>query len=223
MKKIILSVPAFLLAITVSAQKIDVKEGSSKFSTGDQNALSTTIFQNTKDEVESKWKNTLKDFKHEKVKSEKNELFADNVVIKEWGNDPVDMYTTFEEDKKMKTVKMNVAVDLGGVYMTSSANSDKYKFIEKMLKEFSVKLTKAPLEEKLKESEKVFVKSQEAQKELEKENKNLKSDIESYKEKVIKAEADVKKNELNQSTKKTEIEAHKKTVEEIKKLVEQVN
>ena len=86
MKKTMLTLATLVSIGTMNAQTIEVKEGSDKFSTGTQNSLSTTILENSKDDVESEWKSLLKDFKNEKVKSDKGELFADNVIIKEWGN-----------------------------------------------------------------------------------------------------------------------------------------
>jgi hypothetical protein len=223
MKKNSVLIASLLAVTTISAQKINIKEGSESFSTGKQNALTTTIYENTKDNVESKWKSLLKDFKNEKVKENKGEIFGDNIVIKDWGNDPVDVYTTFEEDKKSKTVTMHVAFDLGGAYMSSSSHKDKFNYAEKMVKDFAVKMTKEPLEEKVKDAEKALGKLEDNQKELEKENKNLKSDIESYKDKIKKAEDDVSKNEQNQTKKKSEIETQKKAVEEAKKLLDKVN
>lgn len=218
-----LLIVSVLTVTTISAQKISVKESSESFSTGRQNALTTTIYENTKDNVESKWKSTLKDFKNEKVKEQKNEIFGDNLVIKDWGNDPVDVYTTFEEDKKAKTVTMHVAFDLGGAYMSSSSHKDKFNYAEKMVKEFAIKMTKEPLEEKVKDAEKSLSKLEDNQKDLEKENKKLKSDIESYKDKIKKAEDDISKNEQNQTKKKSEIEVQKKAVEEAKKMLDKVD
>jgi hypothetical protein len=214
MKKTILTLAAFTFVAFAQAQTIEVKEGSEKFSTGSQNALSTTILENSKDDVESEWKSFLKDFKNEKVKSNKDELFADNVVIKDWSNNTVDIYTTFEEDKKTKVVKMHVAFDLGGAYLKSSEQKDKYNYAEKMVREFAIKMTKKPLMEKVKVAEKMVSKSEDDQKSLEKDNKGLKSDIESYKEKIKKAEDEIKK--------KAEIETNKKAVEASKKVLDSV-
>lgn len=222
MKKTILTLASFTIIAIANAQTIEVKEGSEKFSTGSQNALTTTILENSKDDVESEWKSFLKDFKHEKVKSDKGEMFADNVVIKEWSNNTVDIYTTFEEDKKTKTVKMHVAFDLGGAYLKSSEQKDKYAYAEKMIKEFAIKMTKKPLLEKVKDAEKLVSKAEDDQKGLEKDNKSLKSDIDSYKEKIKKAEDDIKKNEENQVKKKVEIETNKKAVEAAKKVLDGV-
>ena len=223
MKKIILTLAALVALTSAQAQKISVKDGSSKsFSSGSHNAYTTTIYETSKDDVESKWKSFLKDFKNEKVKSDKGEIFGDNVMIKEWGNNPVDIYTTFEEDKKAKTVTMNVAFDLGGAYLSSS-ESEKNKMAEKMIKDFAIKTTKESLGEKVKDQEKILGKLDDSQKDLEKENKNSKSDIENYKSKIKNTEEDIKKNEAEQTKKKAEIEAQKKVVESAKNIMSKVD
>ncbi len=222
MRKIILTLSAVVTLTTVEAQKISVKNSSEKFSSGSQNAYTTTIYETSKDDVESKWKSYLKDFKNEKVKSDKGEIFGDNVMIKEWGNNPVDVYTTLEEDKKTKMVVMHVAFDLGGAYLSSS-ESEKHKIAEKMVKDFAIKTTKESLGDKVKEQEKILGKLDDSQKDLEKDNKNSKSDIENYKGKIKNAESDITKNEADQSKKKAEIEAQKKVVENAKSIMNKVD
>jgi len=222
MKKIILTCSALLTLGVVNAQKISVKDGSEKFSNGSHNAYTTTIYETSKDDVMSKWKSFLKDFKNEKVKSDNGEIFGDNILIKDWGNNPVDVYTTFEEDKTAKTVTMHVAFDLGGAYLSGS-DGDKHKSAQKMIKDFAVKTTKESMGDKVKELEKVLGKLEDNQKDLEKANKNSKSDIEDYKTKIKKAEDDIVKNEADQTKKKAEIEAQKKVVEEAKKIMDKVD
>ncbi len=222
MKKTLLLVASLVSLNALNAQEIAVRESSEKFSTGSQNAAVTTVFEITKDDAISEWKKVLKDFKNEKVKDKSDEVFGDNIVIKEWGNNPVDIYTRFEEDKKTKTVKMMTAVDLGGTYLSSSTASDKYRFIEKLMKDFAIKMSKKPIEENLKVAEKLGEKLADNQKDLEKENKNLKSDIEDAKNRIKTAEENIKKNEENQVKKKTEIEAQKKVIEEVKKKLESI-
>lgn len=221
MKKNILTLAVFF-AITASAQKISVKDGSEKFSNGSHNAYTTTIYETSKDDVMSKWKSYLKDFKNEKVKSDKNEIFGDNVLIKDWGNNPVDVYTTFEEDKKERTVIMHVAFDLGGAYLSGS-DGDKHKGAEKMVKEFAIKVTKESLGDKVKDQEKILGKLEDNQKDLEKDNKNSKSDIENYRDKIKKAEDDITKNESEQAKKKAEIETQKAVVDNAKKIMDKVD
>ena len=217
MKHIILTLSAIVIAQSINAQVIVIKEAPDKFSTGVQNAINTTFLESSKSDIESAWKSVLKDFKSEKVKSEKDELFADNVVIKEWGNNTVDIYTTFEENKKAKTVAMHVAFDLGGAYLKSSEQKEKFDYAQNLVKDFAVKMAKIPVDEAIKDQTKLLSKFEDNQKDLEKDNKNLKSDIESYKEKTKKAEGDIKKNEEDQTKKKVEIENQKKALAESKK------
>lgn len=194
-------------------QSISVKETNEKFSTGNQSAVGATIMENNADDVISEWKKVMKDFKHEKVKDKDNEVFGDNILIKEWGNNPVDFYTKFEEDKKAKTVKMSVAVDLGGTYLSSSTDKEKYKYVEKMVKEFAVKMTKAPMEEAVKASEKTLGKLEDDQKDLEKDKKNLQEDIVNYKNKITKAEKDIVVKDGEIEKKKGEVSVQKKVVD----------
>jgi hypothetical protein len=216
MKITILSIGFCMVFSLIYGQSITVKDGTSfKFSTGSHNAYTTTVYETSKGDVESKWKSLLKDFKNEKVKNDNGEIFGDNILIKDWGNNPVDIYAVFEEDKKNKNVVMRVAFDLGGAYLSSS-ESDKHNKAEKMIHDFAVKTTKESMEDKIKDLEKVFKKLEDNQKNLEKDNKNLKSDIETYKEKIKKAESDVVANEADQVKKKSELEVQKKLVDAAK-------
>ncbi len=212
MKKIFI-ISSLIISFTTFSQSISVKESNEKFSTGSQNAATTTILENNLNDVLSEWKKVLRDFKNEKVKDDNNEVFADNIIIKEWGNNPVDIYTKFEENKSAKTVKMMVAVDLGGTYLTSGTDKSKYNFIEKLVKDFAVKQTKAPLEEAVKDSEKLLAKHEDKQKDLEKDNKNLNNDIIDYKAKIGRAETDVIAKDGELTKKKAEIAIQKKVVE----------
>jgi chromosome segregation ATPase len=212
MKKIFI-ISSFIISVSSFSQSISVKESNEKFSSGFQNAVTTTIFENNLNDVLSEWKKVLRDFKNEKVKDDNNEVFGDNIIIKDWGNNPVDIYTKFEENKSAKTVKMMVAVDLGGAYLTSSADKSKYNFIEKLVKDFAVKQTKAPLEEAVKDAEKLLAKKEDQQKDLEKDNKNLNNDIIDYKAKIGRAETDVIAKDGEITKKKSEVAIQKKVVE----------
>jgi DNA repair exonuclease SbcCD ATPase subunit len=211
MKKIITLVLA-LSASTFFAQSISVKEGNEKFSTGSQPAVTTTIFENKLGEVIDEWKKVLKDFKNEKVKDNNNEVFGDNILIKDWGNNPVDIYTKFEEDKPNKSIRMAVAVDLGGAYMSSN-DKDKVKYIENMVRNFAVRMTKSPIEDAVKSSEKTLAKLEDDQKDLEKDKKNLQEDIVNYKNKIAKAEKEVAVKDVEIEKKKGEVNVQKKVVD----------
>lgn len=221
MKKVLL-VGLSVLTIKLGAQEVKVKSGNEKFSSGSHDCLKTTIYYANKDQVMSDWKSKLNDFKDEKVSKKGDEIFGDNILIKDWGNNPVDIYSVFEEDKDKKTVSMSVAVDLGGAYLTSS-DKDKYSYMEKLMKEFAKKISKNAVEDELVAVAKILDKVEGEQKDLVSENKKLKDDIEDYKKKISKAESDVKENESKQSAKKTEVEAQKKVVDEVKKKLNGIN
>lgn len=202
------------------SQDIKVKESSGSFSAGSAPCLETKIYNNNINDVKDKWKEVLKDFKNEKVKISGNEVIGDNILIKDWGNNPVDIYTTFDE-KSDKSIEMKVAVDLGnGNYLKN--DRDKQKFIEKLMKEFAIKQSIEPLEKQIKEQEKLLSDISDKQKSLEKKNENLKKDIENYKEKIKKAEEDIKNNESEIEKKKQELATQQKALEELKKKKENI-
>jgi peptidoglycan hydrolase CwlO-like protein len=156
-----------------------------------------------------KWKTYLKNYKNVKVKTAKDEVVGDNVLIKEWGNNPVDIYARFEENKQEKTVRMMVAYNLGGAYLTSTLDANKYAAAEKMVRDFAVETTKAPLILKVKDAEKVLGKMEGDRDGIEKDIKNLRSDIENYRDKISKAEKDITKAEDELSKKKSEIDGQR--------------
>jgi hypothetical protein len=210
------------LAGWAQAQDIEVKEKNASFSTGNHPALVVTIYENSGSDVLDKWKDRLKDFKNEKVKESGGEIVGDNIVIKDWGNNPVDIYSKVDEDKSAKKVTLMVAVDLGGTYLSESDQKDKYKYMEKLLKEFAVKTTKEPIMAAVAAATKLLGKMQDDQKDLEKDNKSLHGDIDDHKAKITKAENDIKKNEEDQAKKKAEIAAQAKVLEDIKKKMDLV-
>lgn len=206
------------LSAGISAQTIDVKDGHGKFSSGSHDAVTSVIYENKMSEVIHEWKKVMKDFKHEKVKDSDGEVFGDNILIKDWGNNPVDIYAKFDENEKEKTIKMSVAVDLGGTYLNSS-DKDKHRYMEKMVKEFSVKMTKAPIEEQLKDSKKAEEKLEDKLKDLEKDKKDKQDDIENYKNKIVKGEKEVIEKNAALEKKKDEVKTQKKVVDASKDAV----
>ena len=217
--KSVLLALAGLISTNIFSQSIAVKEENEKFSTGSHPCVSTTIYENKLSEVMSEWKKVLKDFKYEKVKDHDDEVFGDNILVKDWGNNPADFYTKFREDAKSKEIKMYVAVDLGGTYLSNSVDKDKVKFVEKMVKEFAVKMTRSPIEDQYKQAVKAQGKLEDKQKDLEKDKKNLQEDIEKYKEKITKAEKEVVDKTADLEKKKDEVATQKKVVDASKDAV----
>jgi hypothetical protein len=211
MKKIILFC-MMAAALQLNAQRIKVSQSNEKFSNGSQNALVTTIYEAEKDEIIKEWKKVMKDYKHEKVKDKDDEVFGDNILIKDWGNNPVDIYAVFNYNKKDKTTKMAVAVDLGGTYLKSDDN-DKYRYMEKLVNEFAIRLSKSPIEENIRLLEKSLKKQEDDLKDAEKDIKSSKEEIESNKGKIAKAEKEIIDKKSAIDKKENEIAVQKKVVD----------
>lgn len=224
---------SFLILFSLAAQaqnyNIQITESNEPIGAGNNNALIVIIYETDLDKVESEWKSRVKDFNTEKTNLSKHTLFGDNATIKEMGNNTVDIYTNFSEKKEDRSVRMAVAFDLGGAYLSSSQHKDKYEVAKKILYDFAVKLTKEGVSEQLKLANKSLEKLTDKQQDLEKGKKNMEEKIVENKELIKKAEEEIKKNEemikqnaKDQDEQKKLIEAQKKVVEETKKKLEAV-
>ncbi|MBN2681227.1 MAG: hypothetical protein JXR58_01855 [Bacteroidales bacterium] len=208
----IIGVVLFLSFNCFSQKKIEVEENSYSFSAGRENALTVTVYESNKDDVEKAWKKFIKNYKG-KVSSKK-EIFADDCEIKDVSPNTVDVYAAFEVNKD-GDVTVYVGFDLGGAYLSSSSHPDKYKAAKKIVREFGVSATKDAIAEKLKEAEKVMKKLESDKEKLVKENETLHKNIEGWEKDIEKAKSDIKTNEGNQQDKTKEIETQQKVLEEI--------
>lgn len=196
------------------AQTIKVTESTANFKSGIQPAFSTIIYECKEEDIEKDWKSLMKDYKSEKVSS-KDGIFADNIIIPTITDGTLDIYAQIEKIKDNE-VKLIVAFDLGGAYLSSTINKPIiYAAATKFIEDFARKTTKNAIGEKLKDAQKMADKLKEQQKELEEKNSDLNKDIENYKSKIKKAEEDLITNKSDQEKKKAEIETQGKIVDEI--------
>lgn len=203
------------------AQKIKVKESSENIGGTSHNALTVTLYGVSPSDAEEAFRSYMK--KYDGKRSSKNgEVFIDHALIKEMGNNTIDIYGKALGKKDDKEITFVVAFDLGGAFLNSSEHKEQYKIAEKIVKDFAVETTKDAIEDELKAAQKALSKMEDEQKSLEKEKSGLESDIEDYKAKIKKAEDDIVKNKADQEKKKAEIEAQKKVAEEIDKKLKAV-
>lgn len=223
MKKILLTISIALYIITMHAQrKIDVDETSYSFKTGKQFALKTVVFEADPKFVSNEWEDLMKNFKG-KVSGNKEEVFADNIMAKEFNdNNPCDVYAHFVQNSEGNTI-VYVAVDLGGAYMNASDHSSKVSDLKKILYNFAKTSSENKVKDMIKDASKVLSTLESDQKKLVTENENLHKDIEKYKEKIVKAEDDIKTNLSNQETKKKEVEEQVKVVEGLNTKLKGIN
>jgi len=223
MKNILFSVVLLMAGSDVLAQEVKVKESTEGFSNGSHNAFIKTVYVEDLNKVQKEWKSKMKDFGYSSHDGKGKEDFFDNVKFKELSNNPMDVYAKFEELKDEKSVRIYVAIDMGGDYVSSGKHSKESDFMKKTIKEWAIKTSKDFVEDQWKEQHKALVKLEDKQKDLEKDNKNLESDIKNYEEKIKKAKEDIEKNKKDIETKKTEIEAQKKVTEAVKKKLDSIN
>ena len=222
MKKRILTIAVAISSLQFFAQDIKVRESNESFSNGGHNALSITLYVTDANMVEKEWKSKMKDFGYDKSSEKSNEYFFDNVVMKELGNNTMDVFSKVTEQKGEKSVTLTAAFDLGGAYLSSSEHKDKFEYVKKMMHDFAVKITKEELDDQIKAAGKVLSTIQGKQADLEKDNKGLADDITNYNQKIKKANEQIEQNKKDIETKKGEVAAQQKVVEGIKAKKESV-
>ena len=205
-----------LLATAGFAQKIKitVDEKTEKIGDGSHNCLVVTIYDADRGDIEKEWKSIMKGY-DAKVSS-KDDIFADNAVIKSISDNPIDVYARAEKGSADNETKFIVGFQMGEDWLNSSKYSAQYKSAEKIVKDFATKMTKEGIAGKVKAAEKALDNLKEDKADLEKKNKDLKEDIADYQEKIKKAEGDIKTNEEDQKKKQAEVDAQQKVLEAIK-------
>lgn len=200
-----------------------VREGERAMSQGSKNALTLDLPKTSAKFAEKLWKDYAKQFKGDTKKDKKSdEWFTDNAMIAGVGGaNTVDMYAKFSESGDVTT--MGLWIDLGGAYVGSKEFKDKYAEAEKILANFALTVQREQTKEQLNEQTDGLKKLEKQEKNLEKDKQGLLDDIENWKKKIAKAEADIITNGKNQEETKQKIESQKKLVEEIQKKLNSMN
>jgi hypothetical protein len=209
-----------LITCSAFAQKIKVVESDERVGGGKNPALVVSIYEATVDEVGSKWKSLMKSYKA-KVDM-KDEVFADNAVISAINdNNTIDIYAKIEKVNDGET-KITVAFNLGGAFLSSSVNKDKFNEAKRLLNDFAIKTTKEAIAGLRKAEERKLGDLQDEQHDLEKKQERLASSIDDYKQKIVdynakikEAEENTAKNKADQEKKKQEIGVQSKVVESV--------
>ena len=210
MKNLLVVLLMLLVTIGYSQKKIEVTEGEYTFSTGEKHAYETTIYNVSVDDAIKAWKKEMKS-KKAKVSVDNGEILADNAKIKTFpDNNPVDIYTVFEEAED-GAIKMYSAVNLGGVFLGPD-HPVKEKAYKEMVAQFALNLTLQELKKELFQEENKLRSLESKRKKLISKKESLEKKIEKYENKIKEAEEDIEKN----------LEEQEKTSEEIKEQEERV-
>src|SRR5262245_29638230 len=128
-----LVLPLALVTLTALGQKISIRanEENEHIGGGKNPAIVVSIYDVTPEDVEKEWKSLMKDYKAKTSTSDG--VFADNAVISAVnGNNTIDVWAKASKAKDNE-VKFVVAIDLGGVFLSSSINNDKFKEAKKIV------------------------------------------------------------------------------------------
>ncbi len=213
MKKILIVLVCLMAGSNLMAQKIKVNEDKKRINGSKREVLSVEIPNVEDKDVEKAWKNLMKDYDAEKVKSRK-EVFADNALIPSVSNNTIDVYARAEENKS--NVEFYVAVDLGGAYMGSDHPEEK-SAMKSIIESFAVRLAKEAYEE-IQEGRADAV--EDIQKEIESLNKNkehLQKKNEKYQEKIEDNLEEIQELEKDLEKQKELLEEAQNKLKEVKK------
>jgi hypothetical protein len=180
------------------AQKTKVEESVVKIAGGNNNALTVLISEANQKSVTNEWISYMKNNKA-KVKGKK-EIFADDAILPLLSPNSVDVYAIITQSKN--DVKLIVAFDLGGAFLSSKAHPFQYEAAEKMIYDFSVNISK-----------------QNVQSSMATEKKNM-STLEKRKSKLAKSNSSMQKSnqKMNQ-----QIESNEKSINSNQKEIENID
>ena len=153
--------------------------------------------------------------------SDKTVIFGDDCKSKEMGDNTFDVYSVVEEATD-EGVRLVVAFDLGGAYLSTADHPTKYPVAEEIVKSFAVAQAKEVVKEEIEVSAKILKGFEKDLSGLEKDKAGLEKDIEDYKKKIEEAKAAIEKNLTDQANKKTEIEGVKMAITDLEKKVNSI-
>lgn len=194
--------------------KIEVTEIIEYMSQGQRPGLKVIIQTGNAAIIEKDWKGYLKTFKG-KTKKGKEEYFTDNAAISLLSNNPIDIYSRIEETANGISIK--AFFDLGGAYLSSKSNPEKYPIGETIIRDFAVKQAMKGLSSRLDQEEGKLGNLAEARKAIETEQQSLELDIERMKEAIRQNEQTLEKNRAAKLLVDSELQKQITVVEQLKK------
>lgn len=192
---------------------IEVKESKERMSLGVNNCLQVYIPGASKEDVE---RDLLKYMKNYNVKGDarKSEYFFDNAEIKVFGNNLVDVYAQVEQ--KAGGVDLKVFFDLGGAFISSAGQPDKYKSAESIVRKFARDEAVAAVGIEITAAQRVLDAKMRDFDNLVRQDSAYSKKIRDCQLIINQAMIDQKANRLSQDTKKEELELEQQMIEGLK-------
>jgi hypothetical protein len=190
----------------IVTEQIVAMEGISR------NSLTVFVKEANTEDIKKAWKKQLKDLKG-KV-NDKTFIFADDCKVKEMGDNTFDVYSVVEE-ATAEGVKLVVAFDLGGAYLSTANHPEKYPVGEKILRDFAVEQTKEVVRVRIAAKQAELGGFEKELAGLVSEKAALEKDIVDCQKKIEEANTNIGKNVGNQANKQKEINSMKTLLTEL--------
>lgn len=195
--------------------KVEVVEINETMSQGQRAGLRVLITLSNAEQVEKSWKEYVKPFKGKTKNAFRDEVFTDNAMITKMSENPVDIYAKVEDSAN--GTLLFAFFDLGGIYVSSSTNADKFAVAKNIVREFAALQVTQKLESKLAKEEGKLLDIATQRQDMEIQIEQMKLDLESLKDAIYKTEQNIKTTQARKEQKDIETKKQIEVVEQLKK------
>jgi len=192
---------------------ISVEEATEKMSQGYNPGLKVFIPDAQKKDVDRDFAKYMKEF-NAKGKLNKSEYFFDNATIKQFGNNPVDVYSITTQ--KDKGTQLEVFFDLGGGYLNSKDDGDKFEIAQRMIHDFAKEEARNAVQNQIAIALKVQQGNMKTSDDLTRQDSLLRRKIRTCQLTIKESEEGLKQNGIKQEAKQKEIEDQQKLLDALK-------
>lgn len=197
MKNILLTACTLLFFLSGFQLTGQISEKEMNMSLGKQNGFELKINTNDANEVERLWKTYSKDFGKFKANRKANELYAEQIKMKEvYGKEKLDAYVKISAgDTETSFI---IWMDLGTGFLSSKSNPEVYGKAMALLSDFQFEANKSIIEDELKGEERMLAKQEKELNQLKNDQDKYYKEIQRSEETIRKMEENIKQNELDQ-------------------------
>lgn len=202
-----------LIACNAWGQEVKTTSETFTFSNGPHPSLSVAIPYGNVAIAEKMVRSELKDWEG-KYDSKNNEFQTIQATLKGMGGKAFDAYCRVIQFNET-TVKIILAVDLGGAYMDAKEHKTQFEYLEEKFKKIGIKVGEESINQELETEQRVLRKLEREKEDHLSNVSDAKKAIENYKEKIKQAELKIEQNEKGAEKKTDEIKAQGEKIEQI--------
>ncbi len=215
MKNVLFVVVVWLVAVgLMHAQEYQVRAVRESMSQGTQPGVQLVLPGVDEKVARQEVRDWLKQFGG-KVGSRRGEYYADNAMVPQISDHPVDIYATVQGRKDETVVTM--FVNLGGTFLDPKEHKAQFSTFQSMADELGTRLMKAQLEADIREVEKEIRSTERELSHLQREQKRLEEAIEDCERTIKESQERLKENAQSQKETQARLEELNKQLEQLQK------